>query len=94
MGIPLHGIDMYQPTASRSNESPRHPPSPVVSLVLTVLMAGFVLLVSATVTAPAVAAAFIAGAGTAVVVTAVVRAYADGGRRLRRPVPWRQTTRR
>jgi uncharacterized membrane protein len=85
---------MYQPTASRSNESLRHPPSPVVSLVLTVLMAGFVLLVSAIVAAPAVIAAFTAGAGTAVLVTGVARAYADGGRRLRRPVAWRQTTRR
>jgi len=41
-----------------------------------------------------VVAAFTAGAGTAVLVTGVARAYADGGRRLRRPVAWRQTTRR
>jgi len=85
---------MYQPTAGRSNESLRRPPSPVVSLALTVLMAGFVLLVSAIVAAPAVAAAFAAGAGTAVLVTAVARAYAHGERRMGRSAARRQTTRR
>lgn len=82
MVVPAHGVDMYQPTAARSNTEYRAPPSVTVSLVLAALTTGCVLLVSIVTTAPAVVVAFLAGAVTAAVVTVVHRTHV--GRRASR----------
>jgi hypothetical protein len=68
---------MYQPTAARSESQYRSPPSPAVSLAFAALTVGFVMFVSIVMMAPAVVAAFGAGALTAAVVTLVHRAHVE-----------------
>jgi Kef-type K+ transport system membrane component KefB len=77
MWVPVHGIDMYQPTAARSDTEYRSPPSLTVSFALAALTAGFVVFLSVVATAPAVFGAFVAGVATAAVVTLVHRVHVE-----------------
>ena len=92
MVVPAHGIDMYQPTAARSESQHRSAPSPAVSFAFAALTVGFVLFVSLVAMAPAVVAAFGAGALTAVAVTLVHRVHV--GRSDSRVFAEHRTTRR
>jgi hypothetical protein len=68
---------MYQPSAARSEDKYQAPPSPAVSFAFAALTAALVVLVSIVVTAPAVVAAFGAGALTAVAVTLLYRVHVE-----------------